>query len=208
MSEPKDGGPDPDWAPQGPQLSADGVVEGTAPKADVPPSPIAPRPEEAPLELVERPKPPEALLDENLAHTQKHFDGPARRPRTAAKVVMGLLLLSALVVGTLPLWLPRVRAVLGEEPRIHGIVSSGEPASKVDKVLNAVLPDRASLLIDSTPDGAEVRINGELVGTTPFAGTNRFGSAPKVRISKAGYRTWTGTVTKDGDFWKVNARLE
>jgi serine/threonine-protein kinase len=55
------------------------------------------------------------------------------------------------------------------------------------------------LVVDSEPSGAQVKVSGSPIGTTPLAVDNRYpeGTIP-IEISRAGYRTWKGTFQGGG----------
>lgn len=207
MSEPKQPPQgEADWAPQGPQLSADGVVEGAAPSADAAPAPAPLPAPDAPLELVERPRPPQALLDENQAQLEAHFASPA--PRRGPWIALALLaLVGAGLAASSPWWLGPLRQRWVKGPAVPGVESSGEPSSRLDKVLSAVVPDGEQVLVESNPEGADVRINGELVGRTPWAGTNRFGTTLSVEVSREGWRKEKVQLKKDGELWRGTVKL-
>jgi PEGA domain len=61
-----------------------------------------------------------------------------------------------------------------------------------------------SLAIESEPSGANVIVDGETVGRTPFLGSNGVagGKEAEVRVELPGFKPWVGTL-KGG----VNARL-
>jgi hypothetical protein len=66
-----------------------------------------------------------------------------------------------------------------------------------------------SLRIESRPSGAQVWMNGSLVGTTPFVMPGVSVGLHMVRIELAGYRPWTTTVTVGrGEQVRVAASLE
>jgi len=57
--------------------------------------------------------------------------------------------------------------------------------------------------IESNVRGAEVKVNGELVGTTPFTGPIKRGSDTTVLLSKTGYASKTLTLSTSVEpvFW-------
>lgn len=57
----------------------------------------------------------------------------------------------------------------------------------------------SSTMIESFPTGAELYLNGEAVGYTPYqmTDTKPMFSSTSVRIQKEGYRTFYTTITRD-----------
>jgi hypothetical protein len=68
-------------------------------------------------------------------------------------------------------------------------------------------PTQASLVIDSTPTGADVEIDGAFVGNTPSTVTVAFGSH-KVAVKKKGFLDWTKTLNVSGGTVHLNVELE
>jgi hypothetical protein len=68
----------------------------------------------------------------------------------------------------------------------------------------AALP--ASLVIDSTPAGADIEMDGALVGKTPSTVTVAPGSH-QISVKKRGFTDWTKTVTVTTGTVHVNAEL-
>lgn len=69
-------------------------------------------------------------------------------------------------------------------------------------------PPTAVLHIDSVPQGATVRINGQVVGETPLAIENVYPAVDiPVQVSLNGYRSWKGKF-KGGQESRVEAKLE
>lgn len=70
------------------------------------------------------------------------------------------------------------------------------------------VPQQAILLITSEPDGARVKINGQVVGTTPYSQDNIYpeDAELKVEVSLRGYKPWTGTF-RGGQSATLEAQL-
>jgi hypothetical protein len=65
---------------------------------------------------------------------------------------------------------------------------------------------QASLVIDSTPAGADIEMDGALVGNTPFTVAVAPGSH-RISIKKKGFTDWANTVTVATGTVHVNAEL-
>jgi hypothetical protein len=66
---------------------------------------------------------------------------------------------------------------------------------------------QASLVIDSTPPGADVEIDGGFVGNTPSTVTVAPGSH-QIAVKKKGFTAWTKTLNVTGGTVHLNAELE
>jgi hypothetical protein len=66
---------------------------------------------------------------------------------------------------------------------------------------------QASLAIDSTPQGADVEIDGAFVGNTPSTVTVAPGSH-QITVKKKGFADWTKTMKVTGGSVHLNAELE
>jgi eukaryotic-like serine/threonine-protein kinase len=148
----------------GPSLDADGKLSQRTPAGER-------------MQRIERaspaPRRPEALeLEERPARADTDYvpappPPPVRIPtRVPWLLVFTVLLAAALAVGYL---------------------ARGRPRSQ------RPLPSPV-VFITSEPPGATVRVEGTEVGTTPWAADNAWGpGAVHVELSRAGYRTWSGT---------------
>jgi PEGA domain len=73
----------------------------------------------------------------------------------------------------------------------------------------AAAPSTATLLVDSRPAGANVFLDGRLIGTTPLSLPNVAAGDHAVRIELTGYNRWTASVSLDGgERRRVAASLE
>ena len=90
-------------------------------------------------------------------------------------------------------------AKLKSEPLASAAVPSGQssasPAAQV------------SLVIDSTPAGADIEIDGAFVGNTPSAVTVAPGSH-QIAVKKKGFTDWTKTLNVTGGTIHLQAELE
>jgi hypothetical protein len=68
-------------------------------------------------------------------------------------------------------------------------------------------PAQASLIIDSTPPGADVEIDGGFVGNTPSTVTVAPGSH-QIAVKKKGFTDWTRTLNVTSGAVHLNAQLE
>jgi hypothetical protein len=68
-------------------------------------------------------------------------------------------------------------------------------------------PVQASLVIDSTPAGADVEIDGAFVGNTPSTVTVAPGSH-QITVKKKGFTDWTKTLNVTGGTVHLSAELE
>jgi hypothetical protein len=71
----------------------------------------------------------------------------------------------------------------------------------------AVAPVQASLVIDSTPSGADIEIDGAFVGNTPSTVTVAPGSH-QVAVKKRGFTDWRKTLNVTGGAIHLSAELE
>lgn len=62
--------------------------------------------------------------------------------------------------------------------------------------LDVKLSDMADMTIESTPSSAQLYVNGQYVGTTPYKEEMASGEY-NMRLEKNGFRTWSGTVHLD-----------
>jgi len=66
---------------------------------------------------------------------------------------------------------------------------------------------QASVIIDSTPSGADIEIDGEFVGNTPST-TTVVPGRHKIVVKKKGYADWGKTMNVTGGTIHLNAELE
>lgn len=71
----------------------------------------------------------------------------------------------------------------------------------------AIAPAQASLVIESTPPGAEIEIDGAFVGDTPSTLSLAPGSH-EVSVKKKGFNDWTRKMNVTGGIVHLNAELE
>ncbi len=67
--------------------------------------------------------------------------------------------------------------------------------------------DVASLVIDSTPAGADIEIDGAFVGNTPSTVSTAPGSR-KIEVKKKGFSDWSRTLSVTSGTIHLNADLE
>ncbi|MBL9039663.1 MAG: PEGA domain-containing protein [Archangium sp.] len=174
---------DDEWKPTGPTMSSDGSLEGrfdqVAPTTERPPA-------EAPLELEARPA------------VEGHvWDGPevpeAPPPKSALRMLVVVLLLAlVLISGGAFLLLGTTAPATPHRPVIPDGVHT-PPA------VEALLPSlHHSAIVDSTPPGASILVNGEVVGVTPWAGDNVWGNV-EVELRLKGFQPWRGRLSGAGE---------
>jgi hypothetical protein len=71
----------------------------------------------------------------------------------------------------------------------------------------AAVPATCSLVVESTPVGADIEIDGGFVGNTPSTVTVNTGSH-QVVVKKAGFTDWTRTLNVTGGTINLNATLD
>ena len=174
-----------------PSLTPDGRLEGrlsrVEPPAPVPASPAA----GATLELAERrPAPPP---DEAGPYRDAPRDGRRRFVvLTFAAFALGLGLLGAVVLaprfGTPGKGPEGVRALSG----VESLLSAGR---------------QRLLVVESTPPGAAITIEGQPVGVTPWAGSNAWAPGAKVELRLPGHEAWAGALSGAAE-QRVDAALK
>jgi len=172
----------------GPVINADGRVEGNVADriARIEPEARA----EAPLELATREKPPERMIDQ-LPHDAPL---PSRR-RGLWLVAIAVLAGAGLFAASL------VVPSLQPAPQRPDTVRE---SSVLDALAGAGL--RGTVIVTSEPPGATVRIAGQQVGVTPWAGDNVWHGDAPVELSLPGYKPWKGSI-RGGQEAQLNARL-
>jgi protein-tyrosine-phosphatase len=86
------------------------------------------------------------------------------------------------------------------EPRLVSTAATGTPAPPMTAA-------QAQLQISSTPDGADIEIDGNYIGSTP----STVGATPgqhQVSIKKSGFKPWERKITVSTGQINVNASLE
>jgi len=69
------------------------------------------------------------------------------------------------------------------------------PATTVESML---APQLGRAVIQSDPPGASIVFKGQVVGTTPWAGDNSFGTQP-LELRLEGYKPWRGALKDQAD---------
>lgn len=162
----------------GPSLSADGRLEQRmgAVEAASSAEPFAPPPEPE-LELAERgPKATRAPEILDFRPAPRRMGGAAKA--MIALVALGVVLLVAFIVF---------------KPTLDAPTRDGVSAPTVLDQLN--LGERHPVMIDSTPGGAKLTIDGVVVGETPWAGDNRWTGEVRVVVQARGYKPWEGVLS-------------
>jgi len=175
---------DDDRPPGAGSLDVNGRFERLEPGAarHQPPEPgqRAARPADEPLELARTPQP------RRYEEPQPYRTPPPPPRRYTGWLLAGLLLVVVAAIGAGVLVTrrraaqPGVRALSPVENLLHGGAS-------------------AALVVDSDPPGAEIRIEGRLVGVTPWAGDNGWRGEVMVELTKPGYQPWRGIFTGGHD---------
>ena len=175
---------------KGPTLSADGTLEGRMSRVEPAPasgafSPVA---SDQPLALVL--KSPRPLAP--LTGTAEPAAASKRSPMllVAGAFGLGLLILAIALVRDVVTGPPEARAAIEAEP--DGV----RPLENVETLLPST--SRGQAMIDSEPSGAQVWAFGRMIGITPWAGDNRFGST-EIELRLDGYKTWRGQVPDQDD---------
>jgi len=170
------------FAPTG-SLSSDGRLEGLTPTQDdcrVPQPPRFAPAEHPPLELNTRgyqpPEPPATAPD-----------GDEPQPLSAQSQQRQWLAIAAALI-----------VILGAGVAFFALKAtpSASPAPAASEKIEFA-DSVAAFTVQSEPPGAAVFIGDEVLGTTPYLGTNDFArdKPVTVRVELKGYATWTATMT-------------
>jgi len=84
---------------------------------------------------------------------------------------------------------------------------AGQMVSASAPAVPAAVPSTCSLVVESTPVGADIEIDGGFVGNTPSTVTVNAGSH-QVVVKKAGFADWTRTLNVTGGTINLNATLD
>ena len=94
------------------------------------------------------------------------------------------------------------------EGDMHLDMSKFEPLPPVQtQAPTPAAPAQASLVIDSTPPGADIEIDGAFVGNTPSTVSVPPGSH-QIAVKKKGFTDWTKTLSVTGGSVHLSAELE
>lgn len=185
---------DDDELRNGPSLSADGEflrgpasaakgLEQRLEKMEPAAAPSAAAPPSEELELAERPRP---VVEERIENFRPEDPGPFRARSKALTLSLVCLLVGA----------GGLTALLALKPKLN--FNWGQPR---DGVHESTLLERLAavgeghpLIINSTPPGADIIIDGQPIGQTPWAGDNRWDSEAPVVLRLPGYKPWMGKV--------------
>ncbi len=167
MTDPKDSG---EWPLKGPALDESGKLVGQKPAVPAPrPSLSAPKREE-PLELdLSKKVPPSGAWSEPAPY-RDDYKAPLKRI-AALKAAAALAALALVALGVFMLF-----------PRLQRDIPWRLPGGA-----------SRSLLITSDPSGADVRINGGVVGQTPFAADNHWVGHVQVEVRMEGFDVFRDT---------------
>jgi hypothetical protein len=163
--EPRDAG---GWLAQGPQLDASGRVSGRPRPAPSRESFEPHASNEPKLELAEPARRPQG---EWLEPGPYRNEGPKKRKGSGLAVVGALVVLAAAAAVAFMLF----------------------PTLQRKLPVSLPMPQAASLMVTSTPDGASVLVEGQTVGTTPFATDNRWRGRAKLELRLDGYEPFKGS---------------
>ncbi len=83
----------------------------------------------------------------------------------------------------------------------------GAPSSTQTAPMPASAPAQASLIVESTPPGADIEMDGAFVGNTPSTVTVAPG-AHEIAVKKKGFADWTRKMNVTGGSIHLNAELE
>jgi len=87
-------------------------------------------------------------------------------------------------------------------------IAEGLPGKTVEFYVGTIPPGHGLLQVVSDPSYAEVYVDGELIGTTPLIVKLKAGIY-RLKVSKKGYKPWTGTVTiEEYKVTRVRVKLE
>lgn len=182
----------PDDVRTGPALGADGKLEGRLARIEPEGAPpLPPPPEEPVLELAERgPK--------RYEPTPESYRAPIPHPRRQLAV---RLVVAAVIIGAVLL----SGGLLVSKPPVRGDPADTVHSTDLLEQLTAGGP-KAPAIITSEPAGATVRVGGQKVGVTPWAGDNVWNGETPVELVLPGYKPWKGTL-RGGEEVNLNARL-
>jgi hypothetical protein len=94
------------------------------------------------------------------------------------------------------------------EGDMHLDMSKFEPVPQVPAAAPApAVSAQASLVIDSTPSGADIEIDGAFVGNTPST-VNVAPGSHQVTVKKKGFTDWSKTLNVTGGSVHLNAEME
>ena len=89
---------------------------------------------------------------------------------------------------------------------LTGLAAAGGVAVAVFRGKKTVPPDTGSVVISTTPAGAELMIDGAAVGVSPWSGTVKIG-AHSLKATKAGSRDYTSTFNVVAGLNNITATL-
>jgi TonB family protein len=87
------------------------------------------------------------------------------------------------------------------------VLTEENPNPKLEVPLSKAAPAMGAAEIVSTPDGAQVRIDGTGAGQTPLSSLSLKVGKHEVEITKEGFEPWTGTLVVRGKKATIDARL-
>ena len=165
MPKPKDSG---EWLAGRPQLDASGrVIDRQRAGAGPPPTAAfePPKMTDAELQLARAPRKPGTWVE-----TGPYRDDAGKRGMNKALVAVIVL------------------AVLGA-----GALAAFMAFPTLQRKLPLPATPAKALVVSSTPEGAQVVVEGAVIGTTPYAGDNRWKGRPKLELRLPGYETFKGS---------------
>jgi hypothetical protein len=201
--------PKPDTDSPGPVLNERGEVERPAGPADASSTPqllpevTLPTQAPPPLELAYPTRPAEAPPPPVFAPPP-----PVQSPRTRSR--WPFVLLALVVVAACGLFFGGALVVqelrqLAQQRLSEALTASRQQGPSVLEQLPK-LGETPPVVITSEPDGATIRVGGEVVGVTPWAGDNVWSGEQPVVLELRGYRPWQSSL-QGGREVRLSARL-